>query len=416
MKYVKHFPSHLSQLVFMDTDSYMEKISGLDYNLYLWLIYQTTKDFNDTDKLYQTYLYTDIKDSFSKKMNTQSIKDSLMKLCNVTLISNYLNSYGDKQHIKIKPFEIEIIKNDKDKSFGFSVTTNEDFIHWFDNPKPLVKVNYQIMTNIKSSMDKLLYLFLKDANGIYKNIDRIRIVDVEKLRLLLNITNSNMSHTNFLTQLKKSIKTISKLSDIDVKLKINKELNPKSGNVEIQSIKFTINYNPNKIILTQSRAFTVPTQNTIQTVDTESQSEILTFDDFIDIKVEDIVSKRSDIQNLNGFKNGIKKRLLDKDEVNISESEYSLFVELQTQKNNLKSKITNNQPHMIVLRDSEETTKEVYYINDKFELVNIFDVRDETTTQSIYDTKNEYEEKRIDGFYWDIMKCDNSEKFKWVRT
>lgn len=415
MKYLKHYPSHLSQLVFMNKDTYMENINGLDYNLFLWLVYHTTKDFNKTGKVTKTYLYTDIKDSFSKKINTQNIKDALIKWGNITLISNFLCSYDNKEKIYMKPFEIKIIKNENDKSFGFSVTTNEEFLHWFDNPKPLVKVNYQIMANIKNEKDKLLYLFLKDANGIYRDKERIRIVGVDDLRLLLNVVNTDMSNTNFLNQLKKSIKTITKLSDIDVKIKINKELNSKSGNVKIVSVRFTVNYPTDKVIFTEDRMFQIQTKDSTTNIDTDivSHSEILTFDEYIDIKIEDIVSKRSDIKNLKSFKNGIKIKLLSDEEVGVSESEYSLLTEIQTQKNNLKSIINDTQSYMIILRDTEETSKEIYTVNDKFEIENI--ITNEIITQSIYDTCNEYEEKRMEGFYWDIIKCTNPNKYKWVK-
>jgi len=399
----------------MNKDGYMEKMNGLDYNLYLWLVYHTTKDFNkDDSKVTQTYLYTEIKDSFSKKINTQSIKDSLIQLGEITLISNYLCSYGDKEKIFMKPFDIKIIKNEKNKSFGFSITTNEEFIHWFDNPKPLVKVNYQIMTNIKKGKDKLLYLFLKDANGVYRDKDRVRIVKIEDLRHLLNVVNSDMTHTNFLIQLKKSIKTITKLSEIDVKIKVNKKLNPKSGNVEIESVRFTVKYPTNKVIFTNKRVSeSKPIESSNENnTDTVSQSEIPTFDEFIDKKVEDIVSKRSDIKNLNSFKNGTKKRLLSDEEIDTVESEYKLFSEIEVEKNNFRGTITDSQPYMIVLRDTEETTKEVYTINEKFEMVNV--LTNEIITKTIYETINEYEEKRVDGFYWNIVKCHNTNKYKLV--
>jgi len=59
MKMIKHFPPHLSQLVFLNLDGEIEKINGLDYDLFIWLIYKTHKHYT-TQKIIILSLNTKI--------------------------------------------------------------------------------------------------------------------------------------------------------------------------------------------------------------------------------------------------------------------------------------------------------------------------------------------------------------------
>lgn len=208
MKMIKHFPPHLSQLVFLNLDGEIEKINGLDYDLFIWLIYKTHKHYHNT-KYHNTkdnyieFKYKDIKESIPTKPNTNSIQSSLIKINEIQLLSNYLNSYENKEIIlTTQPFKINIEVSDNGKSYGFSVTTSKKFLQRFDNPTPKVSVDYTIIYNL-NKMSKLLYLFLKDALGVYEN--KNRKVDVDNLRHMMNVGNDFTSHSNFITQLKKSI-------------------------------------------------------------------------------------------------------------------------------------------------------------------------------------------------------------------
>ena len=184
----KHFPPHLSQLVFGYLNTKMMKINGLDYDLFIFLIYQTHKSYSLENKDIIDIEYSKVRESLKSKPNTQSIKSSLHELGNMILKSNYLQSYGDKEIIlTTKPFEIEIITSENGKSYGFRVKTSTDFLKWFNNPRPKVEVNYDIIFSLKK-MSKLLYLFLKDSLGTYEN--KNRNVDIEKLKNMMNIIRS----------------------------------------------------------------------------------------------------------------------------------------------------------------------------------------------------------------------------------
>ena len=125
MKMKKLFPPHLSQLVFLNEDNEIEKINSLDYDIFIWLIYQTDKKFDETKDTYVEFEYSKIKESIKSNPNTKSIKSSLEKLDRLQIWSNYLLSYGDKEIIKMKPFHIEIVTSDNGKSYGFGVKTSK---------------------------------------------------------------------------------------------------------------------------------------------------------------------------------------------------------------------------------------------------------------------------------------------------
>ena len=79
MKMIKHFPPHLAQLVFLNLDGEIEKINGLDYDLFIWLIYKTHKHYHNTKDNYIEFEYADIRKSLPSKPNTKSIKAALEK-------------------------------------------------------------------------------------------------------------------------------------------------------------------------------------------------------------------------------------------------------------------------------------------------------------------------------------------------
>ena len=200
----KHYPPHLSQLVFTDLNEFAIKINGLDYDLFIFLIYEAHKSYSLEKTDFIEIEYSKVRKTLKSSPNTQSIKSSLQKMGNMTLISNCLQSYGDKEIIITpKPFEIEIITSENEKSYGFSVKTSKNFLEWFDNPIPKVEVDYDIIFSLKK-MAKLLYLFLKDSLGIYEN--KNRNVDIDSLKCIMNIFRSEYTNSNVITEIKKSIK------------------------------------------------------------------------------------------------------------------------------------------------------------------------------------------------------------------
>ena len=357
MKLHKHFPPYLAQLVFMNKDGIIKKITSLDYDLFLWLIYNTHKQYSKDSSLYFEFTYKDVKDSFSKSMNTDKIKSSLKKLGELTLYCNILQSYADKEKIRIKPFEIEIITATNNISYGFSVKTSQEFMEWFNNPSPKVDVNYDIIYTLKPTMAKLLYLFLRDANGAYKNTLRKRNVDIQNLRHMMNIYDCTTTNSNFITQLKKSIETINKKSDIDVGYKVVKKRNLKSGISEITEIKFTIKLNENKQF--EQKVQEKPSQN----VASESD-EKYGLEDYINERVDEAyqeaVENGVNIKKINSYKNGIKKQLI----ADGIESDYKLLVYLEEQKEIVRNSVPDNQAYRIIHKDENNPYSSFSFTNE----------------------------------------------------
>ena len=123
----KCLPSELAQMVFIDKDfetdeiekfvtssddkkNIFTKLNGTDYDLFLWLIYHTHKQYSDDGSTSFEFTYSDVKNILSN-MDTTAIKKSLKNINDIQILSNYLQSYGDKEVLLVKPFEIEIIES-----------------------------------------------------------------------------------------------------------------------------------------------------------------------------------------------------------------------------------------------------------------------------------------------------------------
>lgn len=410
MKLHKHFPPHLSQLVFLDKNGEIENMSSLDYDLFLWLIYYTHKEYRDDKSLEYVFEYKDIKESFKKSLNTKSIKNSLEKIGGLQILSNYLKSYGDKETIITKPFKIKIITNKSNKSYGFSVTTTNLFMEYFNNPSPKVDVDYKIMYTLKPFMSKLLYLFLRDSYGGYKDVKRFRIVEIKKLRHMMNVWGENTTNSNFITQLKKSIVSINENSNINVDFTKKTKLNPKSGNKEIISIRFSIELDDMKLLKKRVNK-SQPTEESTDTdevVESDTVSEEKSFEEYVEDKVtegyDEAKSKGIEIKNSDSYKNGIRKKLLENKDI---KSEFTFVSFIENEKSKLKSKITDNQPYMIVLKDSDNFL-DVYSINNEYQFVRNYD--NSIVTKTIKEGLEFIEDKLVDLFYFDTQRCDYSDK------
>ena len=348
----KHFPPYLSQMAFADSEGYFEKITVLDYNLFLYLIYKTHKEYSLNDTTYIELEYSKISESIISKPNTGSIKKSLKKIGSLQLVSNYLNSYENKQRIIFnQPFKIELIQSKNGKSYGCAIKTSKRFLKIFDKPTPKVEVDYTIIYNLKNKTSKLLYLFLKDALGIYKI--KTRNIDIEEFMDIMNTDRLNIDKPNFLTQLKKSVKDINKNSNISVDYKVRKERNFESGAYENKSLKFTIEKNNTKVI---------PNNNNTANMAVKSN-----FDEYLDELVEkgyeDAISSGVKIKTTTEiYKSGIRKKLL-KDEESLK-AEFNLIQYLEQEKDFHREKITDNQPYMLTFTD--ENPEHILYINNEY--------------------------------------------------
>jgi len=411
----KLFPPHLSQLVFMDKKGEnLIKINSIDYDLFIWLIYNVHKKYDKNKSLSYDFEYTDIKKTFKKTMNTKVIRESLKRIGKLLIISNYLQSYGDKEIIVTKPFEIEIITADNGISYGFNVKTTNEFMNWFNNPTPKVDVNYDIIYNLKPTMSKLLYLFLRDAYGGYENCERYRNVAIDKLRHMMNVSNPNTTNSNFITQLKKSIKSINKNSDLTVKANVKKKKNLRTGLSEIIEVKFTMKWDKNKefeLRLKEKKAKKTPESIDSNISDTETDDiEVeCTFEDYLSEKVEDeyefSISNGTLVKNEKSYKHGIRKKLLE-DGI---ESEYEFLIVIENEKSLLReSVIDKNQPYMLIYKDGENPYNSCY-INNECQFITMSNKKKMTNT--ISESLEFIEENRM-KLHFDILKCDYSDKYQ----
>lgn len=392
-------------MAFTDSEGYFEKITVLDYNLFLYLIYKTHKEYSLNDTTYIELEYSKISESIISKPNTGSIKKSLEKIGSLQLVSNYLNSYENKQRIIFnQPFKIELIQSKNGKSYGCAIKTSKRFLKIFDKPTPKVEVDYTIIYNLKNKTSKLLYLFLKDALGIYKI--KTRNIDIEEFMDIMNTDRLNIDKPNFLTQLKKSVKDINKNSNISVDYKVKKERNFESGVYENKSLKFTIEKNNTKVIPNNS--------NTANMAVKSNFDEYL--DELVEKGYEDAISSGVKIKTTTEiYKSGIRKKLL-KDEESLK-AEFNLIQYLEQEKDFHREKITDNQPYMLTFTD--ENPEHILYINNEYQLVNMH--HNKIITNSALETKeyikeNEYtKDNNLGTFVFEIRRCDYTSKYDVAR-
>lgn len=331
------------------------------------------------------------------------------------MVSNYLHSYEDKDHIVTnQPFKIEIITSDNGKSYGFKVTTSEAFLKIFNNPIPKVTVEYGIIFGLKK-MSKLLYLFLKDALGTYDR--KNRNVEIEDLKCLLNIGNGKTTNSNFIRQLKVTIDEIKGNSDIKVDYEVKKKRDLKSGLSTIVGIKFKIaknkNYQPpkkNDTAMDTSDKDTNDTSEPTTVVETTEQS----YEEHIDSLVESEFQKElkikqsmgKTIDNPSAYKKGIKKNLIKDGE---SESKFKLEKIIKTEKSKLSPKIKDNKDYQIILTDGSDDPFEKIFITNDYTLE---DFEYEPITTTIDETLNFINTKKEEGYYFALNQCDRLERRK----
>ena len=409
----KHYPPHLSQLVFTDLNEFAIKINGLDYDLFIFLIYEAHKSYSLEKTDFIEIEYSKVRKTLKSSPNTQSIKSSLQKMGNMTLISNCLQSYGDKEIIITpKPFEIDIITSENEKSYGFSVKTSKNFLEWFDNPIPKVEVDYDIIFSLKK-MAKLLYLFLKDSLGIYEN--KNRNVDIDSLKCIMNIFRSEYTNSNVITEMKKSIKDINDHSDIHVEYKTVSKRDLRSGLSEIELVKFSIqkgklNTQKKNVIKTESTTVTETTKVAETTsVETSNISATKTFEQYIEELVEIEYKKQlsygKEISNPTAYKNKIRKSLMEKN--SNSKSKFELITLLDYYKSKFIKTITHFQAYQLILTDGNPESTNRYYLTNDYLLENPWG---NIATKSINDTLNFITQHNDIDLYFDMARSTNLKK------
>jgi len=451
MKHIhKHFPPQLAQMVVIDkntndetlekfittdrpnSDEYaVTKINGTDYNLFLWLIYNTHKIYSDKKLDNPTlfkFEYEDVRATL-KDFDTQSIKKSIERLNQMEFIFNYCRSYGDKDYIIVKPFKIKIIESEKKRkdtniSFGFSVKTTDEFMEWFNKPKPLVDVNYSVIFGL-NRMTKLLYLFLRDAYGGYKNTVRHRKVNVQMLKNLMNVHNGKASNTDFIKELRKSKTEINKHSDLTIqKMNVVKERDLKSGISEIVEVKFEMMVDKDKIYTIKTKKKKSENDNgkteksfkkkkvsndsiSTNTVEKPTVNDAVSLLEkykqyakkFAEDEFQRHIKYGKKIDSPKAYKAKIEKSIIEDEEV---KSQFQLKVYLDDVKSELKEQIDDNQPYMIVFRSDKDNPYYNFSFNDEYQLVNSFgDISTNTIDETI-----EYIENNVgEGFEFEIERC-----------
>lgn len=249
MELIKIIPPWLCQTIFVDVDKdeneKLVKMNPNDLNIFYLLIFITSKEYHKTKLLTQRYSFNDIKTHLNAGINTNSLKEILIKLDNIIIHSNLLQSYDDKKIQTFMPFQIKIQKDTNNKSSGLEIIIDEEFIKSFEKPSPIFVLNYDYFTSLKSTQSKLLYLFLADAVGIYKT--KTRNVEVDILKVLLN---RGIDYD--IDEFKKDLKGAkNKISETDIEIKyeeIKDFIKDKDGsmNNELIGFKFDVTRIKNK--------------------------------------------------------------------------------------------------------------------------------------------------------------------------
>ena len=188
-----------------------------------------------------------------------------------------------------------------------------------------------------------------------------------------------------------------------------KKRNLRKGISEIQKVKFTIEWDENKLftkrLQNRKSSDTINENNLSDEVDTETDE--YTFDDYLEECVEEEYSKQISngikIENPKGYKNGIRKNLLN----NGIKDTYNFLCFIETEKNNLRESIKDNQSYMIVFKDEENLMKN-YYINNDCLFVKCYD--DSIVTKTINESLEFIENNRF-NLYFDIQRCNYSDKY-----
>lgn len=430
MTFKKNFPPQFAQCVF-HKNNIVASINGLDYDLILWLNYHCSYEWDMNKSLTTLVQYTDIKRDFKKTLNTNSVQASLKKIDSMEFEMNYLESYGSKTKQSYVPYSINILTcPTSKKSYGFEVTVDKGYISMFSNPSPKVTLEYSNTTILTQSTYKKLYLLLRDALG--KNTSNVRIIDIDDLRHLLNVASA--TNTQVVNTIKKAIKVITANTNLQVTCIVEKKL-IKSGSREIDKIRFRLYKQatpPATIVAAQipqpiappppqvtptpltTQVAVAPSDDeiedteTTEQIDDEAQEEIdILFEEFVDVKVNLIASKRSDIRNIDDFKDGVKRKLMNNHQETINE--FDVFYELICQKNELIDELPDNtNQYMIALTDPEDDTIS-YKVSQEYQVTDIYL---KVIVKNVADILDFFDERYSEGFYWKIIRCNNVIKNK----
>lgn len=374
-------------------------MTALDFDIILYLIFNCSFEYETNNLLSHTVLYTDLKDILASTPNTDSIKKSLLKIHQLEIKDNFLKSYGDKEHAVHTPFDITILKDEHNKSHGFEVIADIEFMKLFTNPVPMVKLNYQNISNLKTFASKKLYLLLKDALGIHKK--QPRTIDIREFEYLLNMPSQNTSKSQIVATIKSAIKTINKNTDIKVSSKnIYKLL--LNGKKELDKIRFEI---------TKQKLKTPKKTETDETADTDDNAnkdipKDKEFEVFAENKAQARANKRRNLRNSANWVFKTKNILMNDEE---TKAEFYLIKLLEEQKDSHRKFIPNDsKKHMIILGNDENDLTQ-YWVNSEYLIVDNHDGK--IKTENIYET-TDFINTKIDTHSWKIIGCDDVIKHK----
>jgi len=405
MTYKKHLYSAFAQTVF-GKNKEIFKMTALDFDIILYLIFNCSFEYETNHVLSHTVLYTELKDILPSTPNTDSIKKSLLKIHELEIKDNLLKSYGDKEPTVHIPFDIKILKDDYGKSHGFQVTADETFMKLFTNPVPMIKLNYQNISNLTTYASKKLYILLKDALGIHKS--QPRTIDIREFEYLLNMPSQNTTKSQVVAKVKEAIKLINKNTDIKVSAKNIYKLQL-NGKKELDKIKFEITKQKLKSPPKTKSDKDSQSTDTVEEVETVDISKDKAFIKFVENKVQEQVNTRRNLTNPKAWAAKTKTILLKDDE---TITEFNLIKFLEEQKDSLRESIPNDgYQHMIVL-GNEDNMLTKYWVNSEYLIVDRNDSK--IKTENVYETLDFIQNEMMNFNAWEVVLCDNIVKYNLV--
>lgn len=231
-------PNWLAHSIFVDTDTQIVELNGGQVDLFFALIYLTSQSY-DHDKSTPkttTFIYKRSKIQNAIKEN-KTLNDAMEKLNGLEIITNILESWGDGEPDRFKPFVITPIKAGK-RVVKFKIKVEERFIQEFSNPNPKFTLSYEYISAFTNPQAKLLYIILFDHLGKVEENGKpkSRKIDLENLKILMN-RSFDCKADKLARDINTSVKLINKHTDIKI-LKHFNEDDEKDEN--IKNHKFTM--------------------------------------------------------------------------------------------------------------------------------------------------------------------------------
>jgi len=228
MKYMcMNIPTFMCHLAFVDDKRKVVELKGSDIDLFWVLVKLTSSRYynknknKSEDEVKATGFNYERKDIMAHLGTNPKIKDAFNKLNGLHIITNLLNSYGNKKIKVYQPFEFDFSYDNFGELQSIDVSIDEDFIKEFNKPKQPFTLSFDYLKKLKSPQAKLLYMILADRVSDYKTQNMPYDEDI------------------FMKMLNKKDKYTIKDAEKEIK-KLNKAISEKTN------IKFTVKYDTDR--------------------------------------------------------------------------------------------------------------------------------------------------------------------------